>query len=60
MLTRKCVGRVTYKGSSHPCPKEGVKVGRDGRWRCRECHADKYEPEAERSAIEDEGEPRVA
>jgi len=60
MLTRKCVGRIFKHGSSWGCPKEGVMCGKDGRWRCREHHAEKYEVESERAAIQSDGPPKRA
>ena len=60
MLTRKCIGHVYHKGTTWGCPKEGTQCGKDGRWRCRECHAEKYQTEAERDAIQQDGPPKRA
>jgi hypothetical protein len=42
VLTRKCFGRVVTENGSYGCPKEGVKIGKDGRFRCLEHDRDTY------------------
>jgi len=63
MLTRRCAGRVTTRTGSHSCPLEGMKVCRDGRWRCL-LHAKEFtaaHPDvSEREAIQSDGPPKRA
>lgn len=39
MLTRRCVGRLTSSSGSRSCMNEGIHVGKDGKFRCKNHHA---------------------